>query len=136
MSGSKLAKELKCVGNVNVDKETVEKYEAFPEAYAFYINLSDKPDPLWERYFEDEGEHALYSPKREIRVVGDKLRLVFGYGENIQGHVKSVQQLVERTNKRMEEHYRWAELEEKRELAKQEKIERKQEEIRKQLREL
>ena len=65
------------------------------------------------RYFEDEGEHAFYSPKREIRVVEDKLRLVFGRAENIQGHVKSEQQLVERTNKSMEERYRRAELEEK-----------------------
>jgi len=114
-----------------VDKFTVEKDEAFPEAYAFYIKLSDKPDPLWVRYFEDEFKNALYLMKREIRVIGDKLRLVFGYGDNIQSHVKFAQQLVEGTNKRIEEHYRRVEQEEKRELVEQEEIEKKKEEIRK-----
>jgi predicted RNA-binding protein with PIN domain len=121
---------------VSVDRDTVEKDEAFPEAYAFYINLSDKPDSLWERYFEDERQHAFYSMKREIKVVGDKLRLVFGYGDNIESHVKFARQLVEGTNKRIEEHYRRAEQEEKRELAIQEEIEGKKEEIRKKLGEL
>ena len=87
-----MAEELKRVEIVGADRDTVEKDSAFPEAYAFYINLSDKPDPLWGRYFEDEWEHALYSPKREIRVVGDKLRLVAGYGNNIESHVKSARQ--------------------------------------------
>lgn len=133
-----MAGKLKPVEVISINTEVVEKDDAFPEAYAFYIKLSDKPDLLWERYFEDEWNNAFYSVKREISVVGDKLRLVFGYSDNIESHVKFARQLVERTNKRIEEHYRRAELKETREPAKQEDedIERKKEEIRKKLREL
>jgi len=131
-----MAKELKRVEIVSVDKDTVEKDSAFPKAYAFYINLSDKPDTLWVRYFEDEWEHALYSPKREIKVIGDKLRLIFGLGEDIAHYEKVARQLVERTNKRVERHIQKVEQEEKRELAKQEEIEKEKDEIRKKLREL
>lgn len=131
-----MAEKLKPVEIIGVDTETVEKDEAFPEAYAFYIKLSGEPEPLWGRYFEDEWKNALYLMKREIRVVGDKLCLVFGYGDNIQSHVEFARQLVEGTNKRIEKHNQQMELEEKRELAKQEEIRRKEEEIRKKLREL
>lgn len=131
-----MAKELKRVEIVSVDTETVEKDDAFPKAYAFYIKLSGDPEHMWQRYFEDEWEHAFYTMKREIRVVGDKLRLVFGEGENIQSYVKFARQLVERTNERIARHNQQMELEEKRELVKQEEIEKKKEEIRKKLREL
>jgi len=119
----------------SVDIDTIEKDEEFPDAYAFYIKLSDKPDRLWETYFA-AWDKALSTMKRKISVVGDKLRLVFTYGDDIQNYVKFARGIVENTNERIKEHNRKVELVEKEDLAKQEESRRKEEEIRQTLREL
>ncbi|MBA7649085.1 hypothetical protein ES703_56879 [subsurface metagenome] len=119
----------------SVDIDTIEKDEEFPDAYAFYIKLSDKPDLLWETYFA-EWDKALSTMKRKISVVGDKLRLVFAYGDDIQNYVKFARGIVENTNERIKEHNRKVKLVEKEDLAKQEESRRKEEEIRQTLREL
>jgi len=128
-----MAEKSKLIEIIGVDSETVEKDEAFPEAYAFYIKLSDKPDPLWERYLL-EWEKALRSMRREMRVIGDKLRVVFVYGDDIQNCVKYAKQLVRIINERVKEHNKQVELQEKKELTRQETSQKKEDEIREKLR--
>ena len=128
-----MAEKSKPVEIIGVDSETVEKDGAFPEAYAFYIKLSDKPDPLWEKYLL-EWDKALYSMRREMKVIGDKLRVVFVYGDDIQNCVKYAKQLVRIINERVKEHNKKVELQEKKELAKQELSHKKEDEIREKLR--
>ena len=118
---------------IGVDSDTVEEDGAFPEAYAFYIKLSDKPDYLWQRYLA-EWEKALRSMQREMKVVGDKLRVVFVYGDDIQSCVKYAEQLVKIINERVKEHNRQVELQEKKEMTKQEASQKKEDEIREKLR--
>jgi len=130
-----MTEKSKPVEIIGVDSETVEKDGAFPEAYAFYIKLSDKPDPLWEKYLL-EWDKALYSMRREMRVIGDKLRVVFVYGDDIQNCVKYAKQLVRIINERVKEHNKKVELQEKKELAKQELSHKKEDEIREKLRDL
>lgn len=120
---------------IGVDTDTLEKDEEFSDAYAFYIKLSDKPDRLWESYLA-AWDKALHTMQRKVSVVGDKLRLVFVYGDNIENYTKFARGIVENTNKRVKDHNRKVELEEKRELSEQEKSRRKEEEIRQKLREL
>jgi len=128
-----MAEKSKLIEIIGVDSETVEKDGAFPEAYAFYIKLSDKPDPLWERYLL-EWEKALRSMRREMRVIGDKLRVVFVYGDDIQNCVKYAKQLVRIINERIKEHNKQVELQKKKELTKQEASQKKEDEIRGKLR--
>ena len=128
-----MAEKSKPVEIIGVDSETVEKDGAFPEAYAFYIKLSDKPDPLWEKYLL-EWDKALYSMRREMKVIGDKLRVVFVYGDDIQNCVKYAKQLVRIINDRVKEHNKQVELQEKKEMAKQELSHKKENEIREKLR--
>ncbi len=128
-----MAEKSKLVEIIGVDSETVEKDGAFPEAYAFYIKLSDKPDPLWEKYLL-EWDKALRSMRREMRVIGDKLRVVFVYGDDIQNCVKYAKQLVRIINERVKEHNKQVELQEKKELTKQETSQKKEDEIREKLR--
>ena len=130
-----MAEKSKPVEIIGVDSETVEKDTAFPEAYAFYIKLSDKPDPLWEKYLL-EWDKALYSMRREMKVIGDKLRVVFVYGDDIQNCVKYAKQLVRIINDRVKEHNKQVELQEKKEMAKQELSHKKEDEIREKLRDL
>ena len=128
-----MTEKSKPVEIIGVDSETVEKDTAFPEAYAFYIKLSDKPDPLWEKYLL-EWDKALYSMRREMKVIGDKLRVVFVYGDDIQNCVKYAKQLVRIINDRVKEHNKQVELQEKKEMAKQELSHKKEDEIREKLR--
>ena len=128
-----MTEKSKLVEIIGVDSETVEKDTAFPEAYAFYIKLSDKPDPLWEKYLL-EWDKALYSMRREMKVIGDKLRVVFVYGDDIQNCVKYAKQLVRIINDRVKEHNKKVELQEKKELTKQELSHKKEDEIREKLR--
>ncbi len=130
-----MAEKSKLIEIIGVDSETVEKDTAFPEAYAFYIKLSDKPDPLWGKYLL-EWNKALYSMRREMKVRGDKLRVVFVYGDDIQNCVKYAKQLVRIINDRVKEHNKKVELQEKKELAKQELSHKKEDEIREKLRDL
>ena len=128
-----MAERSKTVEIIGVDADTVEKAVSFPNAYAFYIKLSDKPDLLWEKYLS-EWKNALRSMQREISIVGYKLRFVFVYGDDIQGCVKYAEWLVKWTNERVEEHNKKVELQEKRELAKRETSTKREDEIRKRLR--
>ena len=130
-----MTEKSKLVEIIGVDSETVEKDTAFPEAYAFYIKLADKPDPLWEKYLL-EWDKALYSMRREMKIIGDKLRVVFVYGDDIQNCVKYAKELVRLINERVKEHNKQVELQEKKELAKQELSHKKEDEIREKLRDL
>ncbi len=124
-----MAEKSKLIEIIGVNSETVEKDSAFPEAYAFYIQLSDKPDPLWERYLL-EWEKALRSMRREMRISGDRLRVVFVYGDDVQNCVKYAKQLVRIINERVKEHNKQVELIEKKELTKQEMSQKREDEIR------
>lgn len=120
---------------IGVDADTLEKDETFPEAYAFYIKLSDKPDNIWQSYLA-KWNRALNAMQRKIDVVGDRLRLVFIYGDNIQNYAKYAAQLVKMVNERVMEHNKKVDSLEKIELRKQEESRRKEEKMRQQLRRL
>lgn len=120
---------------VGVDTDTVESDGSYPQAYAFYAKLSDKPDLVWERYLL-EWEKALNLMQRDIKVVGDKLRLVFTYGDNVQDFLKYATNVVEWVNKMVEEHNRKVESVEKLQLTKQDIAQEREDEIRRKLKEL
>lgn len=118
-----------------VDADTLEKDETSPETYAFYIKLSDEPDSVWRNYLAKWND-ALDAMQRKIDVVGDRLRLVFIYSDNIQNYTKYAAQLVKMVNERVMEYNKKVDSLEKMELGKQENSRRKEEEIRQQLRRL
>ena len=120
---------------IGVDADKLEKDGTFPDAFAFYVKLSDEPDNVWRSYLAKWND-ALHAMQRNIDVVGDRLRLVFVYGDNTQDYVKYATRLVKMVNERLVEHNRKVDLLEKKELKKQEESRRKEEEIRQQLRQL
>jgi len=120
---------------IAVYTDTLEKDETFPEAYAFYIKLSHEPDNVWRSYLA-KWNNALDVMQRKVEVVGNRLRLVFVYGDNIQGYAEYAAQLVKMVNERIMEYNKKADSLEKTELEKQEESRRKEEEIRQQLRQL
>jgi len=84
-----------------VDSETVEKDDSFPDGLAFYINLSGNPHSVWLEIFVSEYEQAWYNLKREVAVFGDRIRVVTAPGEE-QGHIDFVKGLVSGTNQKVD----------------------------------
>lgn len=120
---------------IGVDADTLEKDETSPETYVFYIKLSDEPDNVWRNYLAKWND-ALDAMQRKIEVVGDRLRLVFIYGDNIENYAKYAAQLVKMVNKSVMEYNKKVDSAKKIELGKQADSRRKEEEMRQQLRHL
>ena len=129
-----MLKKVATVDIIKIDTETVELDNSFPGAYAFYIKLSARPEPQWVRIFNFEWERSVYLMKREIRIVGDRLRMISGADDNIEKHVDFARTLVKKTNQRIEEDNRRVELAEQRRRGKGEWVEKEKDEIRKKLR--
>lgn len=129
-----MLKKVATVDIINIDTETVELDNSFPGAYAFYIKLSARPEPRWVHIFNFEWERSIYLMKREIRIAGDRLRVISGADDNIEKHVDFVRTLVKKTNQRIEEDNRRSELAEQRRRGRGEWVEKEKEEIRKKLR--
>jgi len=119
---------------VDIDTETIEVDNSFPGAYAFYIKLSRKPERQWVHMLNFEWDRSVYLMKREIRVLGDRLRLISGADDNIQKHVDFATKLVKKTNARIEEDNRRIDLAEQRRRGKGKAVEEEKEEIRRKLR--
>ncbi len=111
---------------VGVDSDKLEKDETFPDAYAFYITLSGRPDFVWQSHLA-KWDSALERQHRKITVENNKLRLVFIYGDNLQLFADYASSLVDWVNERVAEHnQKTASLEQER-LRKQQVDQTKQE---------
>jgi len=128
-----MLKKVATVDIVKIDTETVELDNSFPGAYAFYIKLSGRPERQWMHIFNFEWERSVYLMKREISIVGDRLRVISGADDNIQKHVDFVRTLVKKTNQRIEEDNRRIELAEQRRRGGGKWVEKEKEEIRRKL---
>lgn len=131
-----MVKKVATIDIVDIDAETVEKDDSFSAAYAFYIKLSGKPERQWVDIFNFEWKRSRYLVKREIAVVGDRLRLISGADDNVQNHVAFARDLVRKTNERVEEDNRRIELMEKRKSGAGDEIEREKEAIRRKLKKI
>ena len=131
-----MMKKVAIINIVEIDTETVEKHYSLPEAYAFYIKLSGKPERHWINIFDFEWKRSRHLTKREISVVGSKLRLISRVDDNIQNHVAFAKDLVKKTNKRVEEDNQRIELLYRRRRGAREEVEKEKEEIRKKLKEI
>lgn len=94
-----------------VDSERVEKDDAFPKAYAFYIVLSGTPHPIWVEIFLSRYEGRFYNIKREMTIHGRELRVVTAPGEE-QQHVEFFRRLVDETNGMVDEYNKQLERQE------------------------
>lgn len=119
---SKLVNKVNIKEPIDPDKLKIEKDDSFPMAYAFYIELDSKPSSDWRRFFEYEWSTSLYLQKREVIVLGDRLRVITAPNE-IEGKIDWVKGLVEVTNIRVNKYN-----EEMKRREEREKIEKKRQE--------
>lgn len=93
-----MEQEIEKVNVEEIEKQNIEKDDSFPAALAFYIKLDTTPKHEWTEVFENEWKHGLYSMKRKMTIVGDKLRVVVGGEGEVMGAVDFAKTLIERTN--------------------------------------
>jgi hypothetical protein len=118
-----------------IDLDRIEKDDAFPKAYAFYIILSGTPHPIWVELFMSRYESGFYNLKREMTIQGKEIRVLTAPGEEV-NHVEFFRRLVDETNRDVDEHNAESAEAEKRQrrLEDQEAVEA--EEIRQRLRKI
>ncbi len=109
---------VKKVKIVELDPDSVEKDDSFPEALAFHVRLSDVPDSVWTEIFISEYEQTWFNLKREVTVRGDRIHVVTAPGEE-QAHINFIKQLLEQTNAKVDEYNK--EIEHEAQMAKRER---------------
>ena len=99
-----------------VDSDRVEKDDSFSKAYAFYVDLSETPEPIWTELFMTRYETTFTNLKREMTIEGNRIRVVTAPGEE-ESHVRFLRQVIDKTNQDVDEHNK--------KLARQQELERR-----------
>ncbi len=103
-----IVKKAKLMKPMDVDKITITRDHYFANAYIIDLPLDSTPDHVWQDIFEREWKSSRHLWDRKLFVVGDKLRLVTT-ANDIEDKLGWVKQVVEQTNKGIDEYHREAE---------------------------
>ena len=87
----------------DVDVDRIEKDDSFSRAYAFYVQLSATPDPIWIELFMSLYESTFQELKREMTIRGNQIRVVTAPDEE-ENNIEFLQSLVKRTNEKVDEY--------------------------------
>lgn len=104
-------KQVKLLEPVDVDNITIKRDHYFRKAYIIDLPLDSTPDHVWQDIFEREWKSSRHLWDRKLFTIGDKLRLVTTANE-IEEKLDWVKQVLEQTNKGIEEYNREAEARE------------------------
>jgi len=102
-------KKIKLLEPVDVDNITIKRDHYFPNAYIIDLPLDSTPDHVWQDIFESEWKSSRHLWDRKLFVISDKLRLITTANE-IEEKLDWVKQIIEETNKGVEEYNREAEV--------------------------
>jgi hypothetical protein len=106
-----LAKKVKLQDFVDVDNVAISKDHYFSNAYVVDLPLQAVPDHAWQDILDREWKSTRTLWDRKLFVIGDKLRLVTTL-EDIEAKFEWVKQVIEQTNKAIDEYNREAEARE------------------------
>jgi hypothetical protein len=105
---NEIAKKVKLLEPVDVDKITIKRDHYFPNAYVIDFPLDSTPDHVWQDIFEREWKSSRHLWDRKLFVMGDKLRLLTTADE-IEEKLGWVKHVMEQTNMDIDEYNREAE---------------------------
>ncbi len=88
---------------VDADGVAINKDHYFANAFTIDLSLEATPDHVWQDIFEREWKSSRHLWDRKLFVIGDKLRLVTT-ADDIKNKLDWVQQVVEMTNRGIEEY--------------------------------
>lgn len=104
-------KKVKFLEHVDVGKINIMRDDYFSNAYVIDLPLDSTPDHVWQDIFEREWKSSRHLWDRKLFTMGDKLRLVTTANE-IEEKLDWVKQVLEQTNKGIEEYNRETEARE------------------------
>jgi hypothetical protein len=106
-----VAKKVYLRQHIDADTVPVERDHYFRNAYVIDLPLNSVPDHTWQDILDREWKSSLHLWDRKLFVVGDHLRLVTTI-EDIGSKLDWVNQVIEKTNKGIDEHNKATEAEE------------------------
>ena len=93
-----VAKKVKLLEPIDIDKIGIEKDHYFLNAYLIDLSLDSAPDHIWQDIFEREWKSSRHLWDRKLFVIGDKLRLVTP-ANSMKEKLDWVKEVIKRTNK-------------------------------------
>jgi len=106
-----IVKQIKLLEPVDADNITIKRDHYFRRAYTIDLPLDSTPDHVWQEIFEREWKSSRHLWDRKLFTMGDKLRLITTANE-IEEKLDWVKQVLEQTNKGIEEYNRETEARE------------------------
>jgi len=97
---------------VSVSAIRIHKYPFFKNTYVIEFPLDSVPNFVWQTLFEQEMVSSLRFWDRKVVFVGQKLQLITT-PENIEEKVEWLKEIIESTNRRVEEYNRNEQLRKK-----------------------
>jgi hypothetical protein len=98
-----IAKKIKLLKPLDVDKITIKRDRYFPNAYIIDLPLDSMPDHVWQYIFERTWKSSRHLWDRKLFVISDKLRLVTTADE-FGDKLDWVEQVIKETNKGIDKH--------------------------------
>jgi len=98
--------------SINADSVVISKDRYFADAYVIDLPLDSVPNHVWQEIFEREWKSSRHLWDRKLYVMGDNLRLVTTK-DNIEDKLDWVKQVIDRTNRFVDEYSRQDEAREK-----------------------
>lgn len=83
---------------VKIDMDNIVKDPSFESAWAVYAYLDKAPDRRWGDYFDYAYRNMVNTDKRPLRLEGDRIRVVYAKGDNLQSHIDFVKGVVNTAN--------------------------------------
>ncbi|MBS7616055.1 hypothetical protein KEJ45_02505 [Candidatus Bathyarchaeota archaeon] len=102
---SEKAKKVNLLKPFDANKISIEKDDYFHGAYVIDLPLDTTPDHIWQDIFDREWKASRHLWDRKLFVIGDKVRLITA-AENFKEKLDWVEQVIEQTNKAVEEYNR------------------------------
>lgn len=88
---------------VDVDKIKIKKDRFFANAYTIEFELDSQPDHVWHTFFEREWKLSRHLWDRKVVILGDKLLLITT-PNHVEDKVSWLKEIIDATNKRVEEY--------------------------------
>lgn len=114
---SEKAKKINLLKPFDASKISIEKDRYFYDAYIVDLPLDAVPDHIWQDIFEREWKSSRHLWDRKLFIIGDKVRLVTTE-DDFKEKLDWVEQVINQTNKAIDEYNRSIEAAKKLEVKK------------------
>lgn len=107
-----VASKIRLLASPNTDSINISRDRYFHNAYIIDLPLDSTPNHIWQDIFEKEWKSSRHLWDRKLFIIGDNLRLVTTV-DDLEDKLDWISQIIERTNKDVEEYNQETEAREK-----------------------